>query len=338
MTYSNICIFGAGTIGCYLGGHWAAAGVPVTLLGRERVLTPLRNEGLQMTGCKDVHLAPGQIGLETDPAVLARADLIVLTMKTTALDAALAVVQRHARPEVPVLCLQNGLSAADVARAALPGHPVLAGLVPFNVVWRGPAHVHRSRLGAVVAEPHPVLAPLVTATAQTGAPLKCIPNIAQAQWQKLFLNLNNPINALSGVPLIQQLGDRGFRLIYSDAVAEALKVMRAAGKTYGTPSGPRPEVTRRLLRLPSFLFNRLILPQQHFDPDSMTSMAVDMAQGRTTEIDMINGEVMRLGGVHGVQTPVNTGLVRLIHQAEQGGPRVYTSAALRQAIDQVQGE
>ncbi|GAB2655517.1 ketopantoate reductase C-terminal domain-containing protein [Kribbella swartbergensis] len=136
------------------------------------------------------------------------------------------------------------------------------------------------------------------------------------QWAKLLLNLNNPINALSGVPLREELSQRSYRRCLAAAQAEALALLDAAGIT---PAKLLPVPMHRfplILRLPDFVFRRLAASMLAIDPLARTSMWEDLEAGRTTEIDYLNGEVVRLAESLDRPAPVNTKLVTLLRAAE----------------------
>ncbi|MEM7490732.1 MAG: 2-dehydropantoate 2-reductase N-terminal domain-containing protein, partial [Pseudomonadota bacterium] len=204
----TIALLGAGAIGIAVGAPWGA-----TLIGRDRLLRPLACDGLRLTGGgADRTIRPADIHV-AGPETLARADLIAVATKSTALPSVVDTLAAHARPETPVLSLMNGLAPVRDLAAALP-NPVLRGMVPFNVVWRGPTHLHRSSAGSVAVEAHPATAGLSDVERRD--------DMEALQYGKLLLNLVNPINALSGLPLRAMLSDRAWRRIYAAALTEAL--------------------------------------------------------------------------------------------------------------------
>lgn len=323
----RIVILGAGTIGCYLGGHWTRAGMDVTLLGRPRVLDPIASKGLRLDQDAAVDMKTSQ-----DPAILAAADMVVLTLKSTAIASAITDLSAHLAPETPVLCLLNGLSPVRDLKKALPKAQILGGMVPFNVVWDGPTALRKTSIGDVIVEKTELLADLVAASQKSAVPLHTTKDIKAVQYGKLLLNLNNPVNALSGETLHAQLTNKTYRQIYAAAFKEALEVYAAAGIQHAKV-GPLPaKAILRVLGLPDLLFNTLAVRVQKIDRTSMTSMAVDLAAGRETEIDSINGEIVALARKVGMKAPVNTGLVRLVHQATQTGARPQNAAELRAAL------
>lgn len=316
----RVVMFGAGAIGCHLGAVWAAAGLDVTLLGRDALLAPIRTAGLKVSGGPSLQVSPAQLTCTSDPSVLRDAETIVLSVKATALQEAITHLKTHARKEATVISLLNGLRPARDLAQALPGHQIIAGMVPYNVVWTGPSALHRSSAGQLTLGASDVTRELSRKMAQSGLPIMVEPEIEAVQYGKLLLNLINPVNALSGLTLHQMLSQRGYRRIYAAALQEALQVYHRAG-VHWTKAGPfSPKVAVRLLRMPDRLFNATLLRLQRIDPSSMTSMAHDLRAGKPTEIAELNQEICRLGAECSVKTPVNAGLVRLILEAEARYP------------------
>jgi 2-dehydropantoate 2-reductase len=157
--------------------------------------------------------------------------------------------------------------------------------------------------------------------------------LANVLWGKLLLNLNNPINALSGLPLRQQLAERGYRLILAALMREALALMAAAGIRPAKAAALPPRWLPTLLRMPDAIFLRLASAMLKLDPQARSSMAEDMDRGRATEIDYINGEVVRLAASIQRTAPLNAALVALVHAAEatHHSPRLSANA-LAQAL------
>lgn len=142
-------------------------------------------------------------------------------------------------------------------------------------------------------------------------------NISGLQWGKLLINLNNALNALSGLTLVDQLQDLRWRRVMADQMAEALRVMKAAGiaplSTTPLPAWVNPHI----LRLPTWAFTRIAAQMLTIDPTARSSMAQDLILGRLTEVDMLQGEIHRLGKAYGVETPICDVVIQLIRQAER---------------------
>lgn len=329
-TVPHVVIFGAGSIGCYVGGRLAASGSRVSFVGRRRLAREIAAHGLRLTDYRgaDLRLAAGDADFGADPAIAARADLLLVTVKSGSTAEAGETLARHARPDATVVSFQNGVGNDATLRAALPGRTVLAGMVPFNVIRRGEGHFHQGTEGALDVRRHPALQPFVAAFEKAGLPLNEHADLLPLQWAKLLLNLNNAVNALSGLPLKAELSRRDYRRCLALAQREALGLLGAAGirpaKLTPLPPGWVPFV----LGLPDVLFRAVASRMLAIDPLARSSMLDDLDAGRLTEIEFLNGEIVRLAKGTGGAAPVNARLVELVHEAERGGRRDWPAREL----------
>jgi 2-dehydropantoate 2-reductase len=327
-------VYGAGSIGCYVGGRLLATGSRVTLIGRARLAGELATHGLHLTDWRgaDLRVVPADVRFATAPAAAAEADLVLVTVKSAATEDAGRELAPVLQPGTLVVSFQNGLHNAAALRAALPQATVLTGMVQFNVIQRGGGHFHEGSEGKLEVEDHPLLAPYLEAFARAGLPLERHDDMLPVQWAKLILNLNNPINALSNLPLKAELSERSFRRCIALAQAEALALVAAAGITPARLTPLPPHWIPRLLVAPDFLFTRLANRMLAIDPQARSSMWEDLEAGRTTEVDYLNGEIVRLAARLGRTAPVNARLVALVRAAEHGGRRDWTGDELHQEL------
>jgi len=333
-----VLVMGAGSIGCYLGGCLQAAGVPVVFVGRPRVLAALRDHGLTLTDLdgRQQRLDSSALSLhESVPPDLAPV-LVLLAVKSGATAEAAAQLGAALPAGTAVVSMQNGLSNTATAQAAAPALRVLAGMVPFNIAELGPGHYHRGTAGELAAQDDAVLRTQLADFRRAGLTLQLHADLRAVQWGKLLLNLNNPVNALSGLPLRAQLMDRGYRLCLAALQTEALGVLRAAGIQPAQVGALPPQRIPPLLRLPTPLFRLIAARMLRIDPQARSSMADDLAQGRTTEIAALCGEVVRLAETHGQGAPLNARMVALVNAWPQR-PQAMSSHEMRAALMQPDG-
>ena len=328
-----VLVMGAGAIGCYLGGCLQAAGVPVVFVGRSRVLRALREHGLTLTdlaGARHV-IARDVLSLhETIPPGLAPS-LVLLAVKSGATAEAAAQLGAALPAGTPVVSMQNGVSNTATAQVAAPSLRLLAGMVPYNIAELAPGHYHRGTTGDLAAQDDAALRERRADFARAGLPLQLHADLRAVQWGKLLLNLNNPVNALSGLPLRAQLMQRGYRQCLAALQTEALGVLRGAGITPAQVGALPPHRVPTLLRLPSPIFKLIASRTLRIDPKARSSMADDLAQGRTTEIDALCGEVMRLAERCGLWAPINARMIVLVKAWPQQ-PMPMDSAAMKAAL------
>ena len=330
----KIAIFGAGSIGAYVGGALLASGADVVLIGRARMQDSVARHGLTLTDLngRRCQLTPDQVPYTQDPAALATADLILVTVKSADTPVAAQAIRTHARPTATVLSLQNGIGNADTLREALPGWTVLAGMVPFNVVQLPGGCLHRGTEGEMAVEASIALTPWHAAFRAAHVPLLAHVDFAAVQWGKLLLNLNNPVNALSSLPLKTELSQRAYRRCLALLIDEARAVLRAAGIRPAKVARVGPSLLPTLLRLPDALFTRVAAAMLRIDPQARSSMWEDLQAGRRTEVDYLNGAVVTLALSLGLSAPANQRMVALVRAAEAGTQPALNGVALWQAL------
>lgn len=316
-----LVIAGAGSIGGWLGGVLAAAGRPVRLFGRPRMAGEVAAHGLRVTdyAALDRRFAPDDLPIETEPGALAEARIVLVCVKSGATAEMGALIAAHAPPDAIVVSCQNGVRNADVLREAIgrPTQPILAGMIPFNVVAMGEGRLHRATSGAVkIAEGAPGLAAYLTAP---GVEVEAVADMPSILWGKLLLNLNNALNALSDQPLLTQLQDRQWRRLLADQIAEGLAALKAAGVRPMAATGPPPGVMPPILRLPTPLFRMVAAAMLKIDPAARSSMWEDLQLGRPTEIDELQGAILALAEAHGAAAPIAARVTKAIRAAEAAG-------------------
>lgn len=321
---------GAGSVGCYIGGRLAASGCEVRFIGRQRLADTLARHGLTLTNLEGQswRVAPSAIRYSTDLAAAAAADLVLVTVKSAATGDIAKGLAPVIKPGAVVISLQNGLDNAAQLAAVLGQQSVLTGMVPYNIADRGEGVFHQGSAGMLAVSTHPALAPWQKTFAEAGMPMAVHADMRAVQWAKLLMNLNNAINALSGLPLKAELAQRSYRRCLALAQREALGLLALEGiapaKLTPLPPGWLPAA----LSTPDALFKALGNRMLAIDPLARSSMWDDLQLGRRTEIDWINGEVVRLAVKHQRCAPVNAKLVALIRDAEAGGKRDWSGREL----------
>ncbi|MCB9735154.1 MAG: 2-dehydropantoate 2-reductase [Deltaproteobacteria bacterium] len=333
-------VAGAGSIGCYVGGELAArAGVDVVFLGRPRLAAELADHGLRLRALGEERggVPPGGARVVVEPAALADRDLVLCCVKSAQTAEMARALTPHLRPGAVVVSLQNGVRNAVLLREHLDGRRVVGGIVDFNVISRGAGVFERTTDGPITLErpSSPAELALAQGLARAGLESRHVDDIGPHQWTKLLVNLNNAVSALSGAPTAELLLSRGYRRIIAAVVAEGLAVVRAKGvkppALRGVPVGLMPAV----LRLPTLLARLVLGRQIKVGADSRSSMWEDLTRGRPTEVDYLNGEIVRAAqAIPGVEAPLNAALVARVHEAERAGsgPPNLSAAALARAI------
>ncbi len=326
----SFAVLGSGSIGTYIGCRLSAAGNAVTLYGRERIGNELETFGAKITDYtdKEIFLSPGSISFSTSLSSVSDADVFLVTVKskdTKDLVGELKGIleKRQSKHSVSysipiVVSFQNGVRNAEILKKGLEGIPVevLAGMVPFNVVSKGNGHFHRGTSGNLVIEHSKSSRSLKRIFNRAGLPTNTHKSIGGILWGKLIFNLNNSLNALSGLTLKTQISKLGYRKILSKLMKESLDILKLAEIRPIRSGRMIPNLAPTILNLPDFLFFKIASSMVKIDPEARSSMWEDLIQNRSTEIDFLNGEVVKLADVMGHPAPLNREIVRLIKEAE----------------------
>lgn len=300
----RVAVMGAGAVGCYYGGMLARAGHEVTLIGRPQHVQAVQAQGLRLdTQQFDERV---RLAASADPAAVAGAQLVLFCVKSTDTESAGEQIRAHLAPGALVLCLQNGVDNAQRLRRVITTNDVAAAVVYVATEMAGPGHVKHHGRGELVIEPTAASERMARALAAAGVPTEISPNVRGALWAKLILNCAyNALSAIAQVPYGELVQATGVKDVMRDVVDECLAVARAEGVQV---PGDVDAAVRRIAET---------MPKQY------SSTAQDVARGKPSEIDHLNGLVVRLGQAHGVPTPANRVLHTLVKLIEQrrGGDR-----------------
>jgi len=311
MTQSlKVAVMGAGAVGCYFGGMLARAGHEVVLIARPQHVEAIARDGLRMeTKTFDEHV---RLAASADPGAVQGANLVLFSVKSTDTEAAGAQIRPHLPADALVLCLQNGVDNADRLRTVLPQHAVAAAVVYVATEMAGPGHVKHHGRGELVIEPvvsksfssEGVAQALIAA----GVPTEISDNVRGALWAKLILNCAyNAVSAIAQLPYGKTVQGEGVKDVMRDVVAECLAVAKAEGVQ--VPGDVDAAIRKIAETMPS----------------QFSSTAQDLARGKRSEIDYLNGLIVQRGEALGVATPANRvlwALVKLLEgkQSAAGSP------------------
>lgn len=292
----KIAVMGAGAVGCYYGGMLARAGHSVVLIGRPQHVEAVRREGLLLDTLSFREQVPMDASTEVD--AVKDAKLILFCVKSTDTESAGAAMRPHLAPDAFVLSLQNGVDNAARLKATL-GREVAPAVVYVATEMAGPGHVKHHGRGELVIATTDRSQEIASMLAAAGIPTQISDNVIGALWAKLILNCAyNALSAVSQLPYGRVVQGVGVEAVMRDTVNECLAVAVASGVTV---PGDMWEVVQRLA--PSM-------------PTQFSSTAQDLARGKRSEIDHLNGFVLRRGELLGIATPVNRVLHTLVKLLE----------------------
>jgi 2-dehydropantoate 2-reductase len=288
---------GAGAVGCYYGGMLARAGHSVTLIGRAQHVEAMRRCGLFLeTGSFQEHLP---VQAHTDASGIRGARLVLCCVKANDSERAAADMAQHLEADACVLSLQNGVDSAERLQAGL-AHDVIPAVVYVAAEMAGPGHVRHHGRGELVIGTSPAGARLVALFEAAGVPAQLSGNVSGALWAKLILNCAyNALSAVAQLPYGRLILEPGVQDLMRAVVHECLAVARGDGVSV---PGDGWEEVLRIARTMSAQFS---------------STAQDLARGKRSEIDHLNGYVVRRGAALGIAVPVNQVLLTVVKLLEQ---------------------
>ncbi len=325
----RVGVMGAGAIGCYVGGLLGTTGLDVVLVGRARGKAEFDAAGLTVSdlGGRVAQVDRARVTFATDVKALVGTSVVLCCVKSAGTREAGRELASVLPEDALVVSLQNGIRNADDLRSGLLARTVLGGIVSFNVVAREGGIFRQTTTGPLLIErsSDPRAVALVQALAKAGLEAAFAPDIRASQWTKLIINLSNAVSALSDVPTSQLLLSPGYRRCMALLMREALAALRRAGIRPGK-LGPLPvSLFPTMLALPTPLLRLAARVQLEVDPEARASMWEDLTRRRPTEVDALNGEIVRLAARSGGTAPANERVVEAIHRAEKaakGSPRL----------------
>jgi 2-dehydropantoate 2-reductase len=309
----RVAVMGAGAVGSYFGGMLARAGVPVTMIARGAYVEAVRRNNLFLdTVTFQERVA---VDVSTDPSAARDAHVVLFCVKGQDNEEAARAMAPHLAAGTIVVSLQNGVDNVERIRAAA-GIDALPAVVYVAAAMPEPGHLKHSGRGDLVvgefagrradAEGQPARTEQIAALfAQADVPCKISTDILADMWLKFITNCGaNAISAIAQATYgeIAQYG--ASRDLMSRVVEECIAVGRAAGVRT-----PGPGFTEKWLTALGKL------------SDAFSSTAQDLARGKRTEIESLNGYIVRRGAELGVATLNNFALYALVKLIEDKAAR-----------------
>jgi 2-dehydropantoate 2-reductase len=288
----KIAVMGAGAVGCYYGGLLARAGHEVRLIGRARHVDAVTRHGLLLetdAGSERIPLAA-----TTQANGVQDAELVLCCVKSADTARTATAMVAHLAAEAIVVSLQNGVDNPDALRARLT-QEIVPAAVHVAARMAGDGHVRHLGGGKLVLGHTPHSGEIAALFADAGIAVDISGNIEGELWAKLIVNCAyNALSALTAMPYAELTQRTGVAEALRDVVAECLAVADRAGIALAG------DVWQSVERIPQTM------------PGQLSSTAQDLQRGHATEIDHLNGHIVRRGEELGVPIPVNRLLCTLV--------------------------
>jgi len=300
----KIAVMGAGAVGCYFGAMLARAGYDVTLIARPQHVDAINRSGLLLESRAFTGYVP--VRATVDPSGVAGADVVLFCVKSPDTETAGRSIAPFLKPDATVLCLQNGVDNAERLQLVIAPRAIPA-VVYAAVEMTGAGHVKHNGRGELIIGPSPASEEIARQFSEASIATTVSDNVVGALWAKLITNCAyNALSAVAQMPYGPLLRVEGVSEVMQRVIAECLSIARALNISLP------PNLTETVLGLAATM------------PDQSSSTAQDLARGKPTEIDHLNGYVVEKGRALGIPTPANLVLqvmvkLREAHGTQPGG-------------------
>ncbi|SMC21499.1 ketopantoate reductase [Desulfacinum hydrothermale DSM 13146] len=303
----RVLVVGAGAMGCLLGARFFQAGAQVLLLDVDQAhVAAICERGLELQELngdrRKVYLRASCV--REDPG--GPADLVLVMLKSYATARALDLVFPDAMgPQTLFLSLQNGLGNGEILAELVGREKVLVGVTAQGATKEGPGRIRHGGegptfFGALSGRRPDTVQAVLALFQEAGLEATYREDIQVLIWEKLLVNVGiNAVTALCGIPNGAIADLEPARSVCEAAVREAAAVAQAEGIPVSEDGVHK------------------VLTVARATAANRSSMRQDVEAGRRTEIDAINGAVVRLAGQHGLAVPVNWALTQLVKVKEQ---------------------
>ena len=303
----KIAIVGPGAMGCLFGGFLAESGEEVWLLDRRKQRAEqIISSGLKIEGISGEHKV--KVNVTVDPARLGVCDLVIYTVKSYDTLEAAKNTGPLAGEDTALLTLQNGVGNVEALGEVFGRNRIIGGVTSEGATVLGPGHIRHAGNGDTiigsVSQPKAGLRDRLKNIAETftkaGFSAKVSDNVRDLIWSKLIINVG--INALTGITRLNNgrlVEFETTKQILKEAVLEAVAVTKQKGIKLTYPD-PVEKVESVCVATGA----------------NVSSMLQDILKRRKTEIDYINGAIVKEGESLNIPTPVNTTLTNLIKTIE----------------------
>jgi 2-dehydropantoate 2-reductase len=292
----RVAVLGAGAVGCFYGGLLARAGHDVTFIGRPAHVDAINAHGLLLDTPQFRQYVPAKAALDTDG--IAVPDLVFVSVKSAQTEEVGRSLIGHLGPATSVLSLQNGVDNPE-RLSRLIAHAVLPAVVYVGSEMAGPGHIRQHGGGALALGRSVETERIASVLRAAGIEVSLVDDIEGRRWTKLAINCAyNAISAIADMPYGPMIKIEGTSEMITNAVQEVIAVARACG--ISMPA----DLIDDVLKIPAAM------------PSQKSSTAQDFARGKPSEIDFLNGYVVRRGRELGIPTPTNHALYVMVKLKE----------------------
>ncbi len=317
-----IGIAGCGALGSIFAARFTTAGMDIRVFDSDNsVINAITNNGLQITSA-DGKVSSYHITVSSDPSILSTCDLIFIFVKTYNLESCLDAITRYLKSDAVLVSLQNGIGNDEILGRYVNPKNIIFGTTAMGATLLGPGSARTGGIGPTVIggvnksnveKAHSVLE-------AGGFDVTVTDNPAQAVWEKAIINSAiNPLGAIFQVPNGMLVRNDDMLALQKELVAEACTVARSFGMQVDTQS--MIEKTRTVCERTSTNLCSMLQDMGGSEKKTSNCCSSDnySAKSTKTEIDSINGAIVREGARNGILCPVHSVIIHIIHGLENRG-------------------
>ena len=329
-------VIGLGAIGSIIGGLLTKSGEDVVLIGKKNQVETIGQKGFRIDGFNGSIIVEN-VHASTDLSLLSDVDAVIICVKSQDTQNLANDLKKYVNKSALLISLQNGIRNLKILRDTT-GNKAVSGAILFNAFYTRPGEAEITIKGGLLLEAddssYDKVNRLVNSLKKEGLKSKIVDDIEGYAWNKLIVNLQNALTALTGQTIRGSIVDKDSRAILIATMKEGLNVVEKSGIPLKTLPDIDPRKTIRRLSL----FNSTILNigsrLMKIKGNARTSMWQSLSRGRPTEIDFINGEIVNLAMMNNLKAPINTKLLELVKKAEKThSTKSFESSELKKLLN-----
>ncbi|OYT57816.1 hypothetical protein B6U70_01940 [Euryarchaeota archaeon ex4484_162] len=310
-------VVGLGAVGSIIGGFIAQTGENIVLIGKKNQIERIKKYGIKID---DVEIKKNNMILTERFSYLSDVDVVFVCVKSQDTENVARSINKHLKDKALIVSLQNGVRNASILEK-ITGVKTLSGIILFNAVYNKAGDVSLTMRGGILLEYNrdrkDMIIEIHKLLKKAGFRVKLIEDINAALWSKLVLNLQIAVTALTGQTIKESIGNKTSRELIIATIEEGIQITRGSGIKLSAL--PYVDPNRMIWVLKTFGFLSPIISSYvlGLKKEARNSMWQSLSRGKSTEIDYINGEIVKLAKQNGLQAPINTKLVELIKEVEK---------------------
>lgn len=310
-------VIGLGAVGSIIGGYLAKTNENVVFVVKKNQVETIKKQGFIIDGNK---ITSDYIQVTDEFSALSDADVVFICVKAQDTEPVAHMIEKDLSKTAVLISLQNGVHNAQVLEE-ITKIKTLSGVVLFNAVYNTPGDATLTMKGGLLIEQnkerHAELSMMQKHFKTAGLKVQFVKDINAVLWSKLILNTQNAITALTGQTILESVKNRDSRVMIIATMKEARDIVKNAGVKLSTLPGVDPRRMILILRVFGGFSATLSAVFLKVKPEARNSMWQSLSRGKTTEIEYINGEIVRLAEQQKRKAPVNRKLVEMVKKVEE---------------------